>query len=72
MDLFWPYLILILFVFQSKLVEKDAEMERLLEDVASMKIVTQSLVESGDKALASSDKGPKRFAAVVVILGLFK
>ena len=67
MDQSWPCLILILFVFQSKLVEKDAEMERLLEDVASMKIVTQSLLESGDKALASSDKGPKRF---VYILGL--
>ena len=64
MDQFWPCLILILFVFQSRLVEKDAEMERLLEDVASMKIVTQSLLESGDKALASSDKAPKRFVFI--------
>ena len=55
-------------MFQSRLVEKDAEMERLLEDVASMKIVTQSLLESGDKALASSDNGPKRFAYILGLL----
>lgn len=42
-------------------------MERLLEDVAAMKVVTQSLIESGDKALATSDKGTKRF----VELGLY-
>ena len=56
------------FSFQTKLVEKDAEMNRLLEDVASMKAVTQSLIESGDKALTSSDKGPKRLVVIVIYI----